>query len=183
MKNLLIINAGLGGAEGNTHEFLKNQKLPHKIIHLEDIQNFSEIQNQMLEADAILFCTGTYWDSWSHHMQKLLQDMTAIEAHPKILGKPAGVLVTMHSVGGKSVASRLQGVLNTMGFLIPPMSAMVYSLATHIASQTDSEFKDDFWSEEDLQIILHNLKEAAEKTHNYKSWPVDIKDPKRKWLS
>jgi hypothetical protein len=118
-------------------------------------------------------------------MQKFLEMATKYEASDLFLFKPASVMITMHSVGGKGVLSRLQGVLNTMGLGIPPMSGMVYALSTHIAltmGENYNHFNDDFWSLEDIEIIIHNLMSAVQHKHDFKSWPVDRKDPQRRWL-
>lgn len=186
--NILIINGSLGGIDGNTSVLIavacKNitaQKGHYDIIHLEEAQN--DLESKLAWADGFLFTSGTYWDSWGSPMQKFLETTTAFEASDLFFKKPASVMITMHSVGGKGVLSRLQGVLNTMGLLIPPMSGLVYSLSVHLALQSgSSNFSEDFWSLEDIEIIIHNLMTAANKRHDYKCWPVDRKDPKRRWL-
>jgi hypothetical protein len=116
-------------------------------------------------------------------MQRFLEEATEFEVGDIWVGKPAAVLVTMHSVGGKGVLSRLQGVLSTMGMLIPPMSGMAYSLATHLAMQIkDNSFHADFWQIQDLAIIAHNLTEALSGGRSWKAWPVDTQDPYRRWF-
>lgn len=186
--NILIINGSLGGVNGNTSvlidaatEHLKNMNCKFDILHLED--NDYDLKTKLAWANGFIFTSGTYWDSWGSPMQKFLETSTEFEASDLLLGKPASVLITMHSVGGKGVLSRLQGVLNTMGFLIPPMSGMVYSLSSHMAMQMgENDFNKDFWSLEDIEIIIHNLITAVNQKTAYKSWPVDHKDPKRRWL-
>jgi NAD(P)H-dependent FMN reductase len=108
--------------------------------------------------------------------------MTEMEASSAIMGKPCAVFVLMHSVGGKSVLSRLQGVLSTMGFLIPPMSGMVYSLVSDIALKSKTSHAKDFWQLDDADLILENLIKACELNVLWATWPVDKKDPRRKWL-
>jgi hypothetical protein len=115
-------------------------------------------------------------------MQYFLEAATEFEASDIFMGKPAAVMITMHSVGGKGVLSRLQGVLNTLGMMIPPMSGIVYSLAGQLALETESTFVEDFWSLEDVDIIAHNLMTAVNLEVTYKPWPVDHKDPKRLWV-
>lgn len=188
--NFLIINGSLGGSKGNTsvlietaQKWIANNQAHCKVIHLEESDIHSEIKSHLTWADAILFTSGTYWDSWGSPMQKFLERSTEFEASDLFLGKPAGVMITMHSVGGKGVLSRLQGVLNTMGFLIPPMSGLVYSLSGHLALTVDHQnFSDDFWSLEDIDIVLFNMMVSVQKKSHFKSWPVDKKDPKRRWL-
>jgi hypothetical protein len=192
-KNILIINGSLGGADGNTSvlistalSVLKVYDVNTEVLHLADLQNneFGDNLKSNLEwAQGFIFTTGTYWDSWGSPMQKFLETSTQFEATDYILYKPASVMVSMHSVGGKGVLSRLQGVLNTMGLAIPPMSGIVYALSAHLASSiNDNTFNDDFWSLDDIEVVVHNLMTAVNNKTNYKSWPVDHKDPKRRWL-
>ena len=115
-------------------------------------------------------------------MQYFLESVTEFEASDIFMGKPAAVMITMHSVGGKSVLSRLQGVLNTLGMMIPPMTGIVYSLAGQLALETESTFAEDFWSLDDVDVIAHNLLTAINNESTYKPWPVDHKDPKRLWV-
>ena len=193
MKNILILNGSLGEKNGNTNSLIKNIEtniskngFACETIHLKDLFdkkiNISEIKNKLIKAEGFLFTSGTYWDSWGSPMQYFLEMTTEFEASDIFMSKPAAVLITMHSVGGKGVLSRLQGVLNTLGLMIPPMSGMVYSLAGQLALETDSSFADDFWSLEDVDVVIHNLLAAINKT-GFKAWPVDHKDPKRIWIN
>jgi multimeric flavodoxin WrbA len=187
MKHIIIFNGAIGGAEGNTQKLLeramqeiKKQKMTCEMINLCD-QVF-DIESILKKADGFIFSSGTYWDSWGSPMQKFLENLTPFEASPLLLGKPVSVLITMHSVGGKEVLSRLQGVLSTMGMLIPPMAGMAYSLAAKLALESNSSFSEDFWSLEDLNIIIENLAIATQLDTKYKAWPVDHKDPTRFWF-
>ena len=187
---ILILNGSLGGASGNTSvlikaasEFIQKNNIECEVIHLET--NKDNLKDKLAKADAFLFTSGTYWDSWGSPMQKFLEDSTQYEASDIFLFKPAAVMITMHSVGGKGVLSRLQGVLNTLGLAIPPMSGLVYSLSAHLAMNAENEdnnFNDDFWSLEDIEVVIHNLITASKHKHDFKAWPVDHKDPKRRWL-
>ena len=191
-KKILIINGSLGGAIGNSNvlinhaiENLKTHSALYEIIHLKN--NHNDIEAKLKWADGFLFVSGTYWDSWGSPLQLFLEKSTEYEATDLFLFKPASVIITMHSVGGKAILSRLQGVLNTMGMLIPPMSGFVYSLATHLNlkkehHEEDLSFNDDFWNLEDIEIVIHNLMTAVNHKHTYKSWPVDRKDPNRRWI-
>ena len=89
--------------------------------------SINESVQLLRQANGIVFVTGTYWDSWGSPLQKFLEDLTPWECSDVWLGKPAAVVVSMQEVGGKAVLSRLQGVLSSLGCIIPPCSGMVYS--------------------------------------------------------
>jgi multimeric flavodoxin WrbA len=190
---IVIINGSLGGANGNTARLLASfqthlTSTDVKVFHLSDV---APTIDDLVSADAFVFTTGVYWDSWGSPLQAFLEKATPLEGAPCWFGKPAAVIVTMHSVGGKEVLSRLQGVLNTFGLFIPPMSAMAYSLANQMAlrngsPQISDHFERDLWCLDDLTAVAKNLQLAAQnridlKT-NWSAWPVDRADPKRIWL-
>jgi NAD(P)H-dependent FMN reductase len=196
-SKLLIINGSLGGslggASGNTGLALKkwaeslSSHAELEWLHLADqFPDKSRLRALLENADGYIFASGTYWDSWGSPLQRFLEQITALEGSEVWLGKPAAILITMHSVGGKEVLSRLQGVLSTLGLVIPPMSGMVLSLANQLAAETSNDFADDFWQTPDLEILTHNLLEAikARREHSprWKAWKVDRKDPSRKWI-
>ena len=163
-----------------------------KTVHLSDVRwtpsekkkLFSEIKS----AQGFIFVTGTYWDSWGSPLQLFLENVTALEGTPSFLGKPAVVVVLNHSVGGKGVLSRLQGVLSTFGCMIPPMSGLVYSwvsdqiLKKNSGSQRQTNTQKDLWSLADLKDILENFQKALEIKINWTGWPVDRKDARTIWL-
>lgn len=188
---ILILNGSLGGADGNTSHlvskmvFLLSAHAELRVVHLseEGAPGSGEWEKQLSWADGFVFTTGTYWDSWGSPLQKFLEEVTGSEAGPAWLGKPAAVLVTMHSVGGKGVLSRLQGVLNTLGCSIPPMSGFVYSLVNHLALRCGSSFAQDFWQLADLEAIAENLRAAIAARPPVRAWPVDREDPRRLWIS
>ena len=142
VKNILILNGSSSGANGNCNELIKSVlhraqaldlpiRLNFEVIHLAQSGRVSIVKRQIKKADAFIFVTGTYWDSWGSPLQKFLEDVTDLEGTSAFLGKPSFVFVLNHSVGGKGLLSRLQGVLSTLGCLVPPMSGWVYSLVTH----------------------------------------------------
>eukprot|EP01035_Chromulina_nebulosa_P033964 gene33964-45498_t len=146
----------------------------------------------LARADGFLLGTGTHWDSWSSVFQKFLEDATATEATKLWLGKPAAIVVSEHCTGGKGVLSRLQGVLVTLGCSIPPMSGLVLSRAAVLAANhaPDPAAARDFWCEDDLRVVCHNLAEAARTTlpaaqpalPRWRTWPVDRRDFGARWL-
>jgi multimeric flavodoxin WrbA len=143
-----------------------------------------DLQPTLARAAGFVFATGTYWDSWGSPLQRFLEQSTPLEAGAVWLGKPAAVVVTMHSVGGKGVLSRLQGVLSTLGLMIPPMTGFAYSLACHLAMSEAyaSPALADFWQLDDLPVLAHNLTEAAAGGTDWQSWIVDRRPPERRWI-
>lgn len=189
MKKIVLFNGSPQGRKGNCqkliHQIQKSLKSQAslEVIHLSEKRSLKPVLEKFKAADGFIFVTGTYWDSWGSPLQKLLEDMTALEGCVDLLGKPCAVFVLMHSVGGKGVLSRLQGVLSTMGFLIPPMGGMVYSLASDLAlKNSKSSHKDDFWALDDIHRILKNLLLSLEIKVAWQVWPVDSKNFRKLWL-
>ncbi|WII72577.1 NAD(P)H-dependent oxidoreductase [Bdellovibrio sp. 22V] len=188
MKKVLILNGSPSGDKGNCAKWIKNitpllkKHSAIEVVHLAKHGYSKNLKKKILDSAGLIFVTGTYWDSWGSPLQKLLEDMTELEASPALMGKPCAAFVLMHSVGGKAVLSRLQGVLSTMGLLIPPMSGMVYSLVSDIALKGKSSHAEDFWQKEDAELILRNFLLACELEIAWHTWPVDKKNPKRHWL-
>ncbi len=207
--HLLLLNASLAGANGNTAVVLERirqtlaRRATVEVVTLaarpekggvEDARSsdarLSALRSQLADADGFLIGTGTHWDAWSSVLQKFLEDATPLEGTGVWLGKPAAVVVTEHSVGGKGVLSRLQGVLVTLGCSLPPMSGLVLSRAALLAGKHDPEAAKDFWCEEDLAVVAHNLAEAARVTlpgakparPRWRTWPVDRKDFRARWV-
>jgi NAD(P)H-dependent FMN reductase len=185
---VLAIQAGLGGDGGNGAVLLDQAVrwlAPHAEIErvtLDGASTFASHEPALARADALVIATGTYWDSWSSHLQRFLEQATPSEGTALWLGKPVAVLVTAHAVGGKSVLSRLQGVLVTLGAQVPPMSGLVVTLASELARDHGSEHASDLWSAEDLEVVCHNLRESAAGGRSFRSWAVDRGDPARIWL-
>lgn len=214
---LLILNASLAGDTGNTavlltraHRLLarhatvesltlapRPDAAPSQLAALNARLHIGTgLSPQLLatlsRADGFLFGTGTHWDSWSSVLQKFLEDATATEATKLWFGKPAAVVVSEHSTGGKAVLSRLQGVLVTLGCSIPPMSGLALSRAAVLAAQhaPDPATTRDFWCEDDLRIVCHNLAEATRITlpaakppqPRWRTWPVDRRDFAARWI-
>lgn len=200
---ILLLNASLAGDSGNTAVLLAEaRRLLARRARATALTlaatppasgaapfAFDAIRPQLAAADAFLFGTGTHWDSWSSVLQKFLEDATPAEGTALWLGKPAAVVVSEHSVGGKGVLSRLQGVLVTLGCMVPPMSGLVLSRAAVIAARHDADAARDFWCREDLRVVCHNLVEAAAsaaagaRPPRWKTWPVDRADFAARWLA
>ena len=200
---VLLINGSPSGKQGNSASVL-DQLTVHlqagatiESLVLADSFDSVLIESQIRATDGFVFATGTYWDSWGSPLQRFFETMTALEATDAWLGKPAAVLVTMHSVGGKGVLSRLQGVLNSLGVLIPPLTGWVYAASGQAAIsvfETPAEGEaesarvqrsmivDDLWRLADLEIVAHNLLAALYRTNNWKAWPVDRAHYETLWV-
>ena len=213
--HLLLLNASLAGDAGNTAVLLAHAR--HLLVRRATVESLTlaprsdktvspvsslnarlhaglglnpQLRATLARANGLLIGTGTHWDSWSSVLQKFLEDATATEGTALWLGKPAAVVVSEHSTGGKGVLSRLQGVLVTFGCSIPPMSGLVLSRAAVIASQHDPDAASDFWCEYDLRVVCHNLTEAARVTlpaakparPRWRTWPVDRRDFAARWV-
>jgi chromate reductase len=206
--HLLLLNAALAGEAGNTAVLLAQarrlltrratvESLTLAALPSGSVSQLSALNPQLLaalqRADGFLLGTGTHWDSWSSVLQNFLEDATPHEGTALWLGKSAAVVVSEHSVGGKAVLSRLQGVLVTLGCTLPPMSGLVLSRAALLAARhtPDPAATRDFWCEADLRIVCHNLAEAARVSlagakpsrPRWRTWPVDRRDFSARWLS
>lgn len=184
---ILILNGSIHGDSGNCGVLIrqlskKQKEINWKVVSLAKTKFGPRLVKEINQADAVLCFTGTYWDSWGSPLQKFLEEATVLEACPEILGKPVGVCVLMHSVGGKAVLSRLQGVFSTMGFLIPPMSGMTYSLSGQVALKSKNSHAKDFWCLDDLDVIVKNLVLATQAKTEWQTWPVDRKNFRKKWV-
>ena len=214
--HLLLLNASLAGDTGNTAILLTRARrllarratvealtlaprpdaaVSHVSALNARLRIGTGLSPQLLaalsRADGLLIGTGTHWDSWSSVLQKFLEDATPTEG-TALFGKPAAVVVSEHSTGGKGVLSRLQGVLVTLGCSIPPMSGFVLSRAALLAGEhaPDPATTNDFWCEADLRVVCHNLAEAARVTQpgakpahpRWRTWPVDRRDFGARWV-
>ncbi len=190
---ILLLNASLAGPDGNSARLLAllasrlspHAGLDHAALAGPSSVTFATLAPTLRSADAFVFATGTHWDSWSSPLQKFLEDATPAEATALWLGKPAAVLVTEHSTGGKGVLSRLQGVLLTLGCALPPLTGLVLSHAAQLARQNAPAggAADDLWQPADLDIIAHNLLAAAAAPRPvYRAWPLDRTDYTKPWL-
>jgi len=189
----LIVNASLAGAGGNTavalervrRSLVSGGKAEVREVTLDRdgalAKGFAEVKAELAWAEAFVFGTGTHWDSWSSVLQTFLEDATEAEGTMLWLGKPAACVVTEHSVGGKGVLSRLQGVLVTLGCLIPPMSGVVFSKSAQLAVKRGAGAM-DFWGVEDLKVVAHNLVEAVNGTRRWKAWAVDREEFEKRWM-
>jgi len=189
----------MGGRTGNTSMLLKkvrrmilksDYEVKVKIIHLSPSFDWMSVKRSIIKADALVLSTGTYWDSWGSGMQQLFEKMTVLEGSKYLVGKPACAIVTMHSVGGKEVCSRILGNLVSLGCTIPPFAGFAYSYADHVAHKsrtTGKKLLDDVWHIQDLQTLINNLLKAAhiDPKPEWQVWDflnTTVFDPTTVWL-
>lgn len=188
-KNLLILNGSIQGSKGNCGLLIKNLKKKYaslfqiSVSHLKS-ETRHQITKKLMNADCLLLVTGTYWESWGSPMQKFFEDFTDLEATKAFVGKPAGFIVLCHSVGGKSVLSRMQANLNLFGCLLPPFCGMELSLVAQSMLNMDRKniHQKDLWHVDDIETILINMQTAALGRADYQAWPVDKKNFRKIWL-
>lgn len=179
---LLALNGSVRGDHGDAAEALKAAlafagDVDVAPVTLATYQGTVEAMVQLLnDADAILVGTGTYWGSWGSPLQRFLEVMTPLEATPAFVGKPAACVVTMDSVGGVDVGTRLLGALATMGCCTAPFPLVVLS-RVGFAVQGTPGF-DDVWQPRDLEVTVTNLVKHARATRDtrasaHATWSVD----------
>lgn len=177
-KKLLVINGSISGSSKNcglvANLLPKLTTMTVDIVHLTDNPNPLKLNQSILAADALLLLTGTYWDSCGSPLQKFLEDFSHLDCSPDILGKPVGVVVLQHAVGGKGVLSRLQGVMSSMGFLIPPLTGVVLSRTVDISK--------DAYDFVDLDVVVSNLEKACDYKVAWSNWPVDTDGYDSVWV-
>lgn len=175
---LLIIEGGIHGSTRNCGQvaIISKELSPFKVTDIFYLSEKQPTEEQFVQADAYLFITGTYWDSCGWPLQKFIEDFTHLECDARIVGKPAGVIALCHTVGGKSVLSRLQGILSCEGFMIPPLTGMVVA---RDSMQSNSE---DSWTLADIDTVLKNLHKAAQIIVPWAVWPVDRGDFTKVWI-
>lgn len=190
MPHVVIFNGSLSGVQGNTAVLLAEAELfltrAGATVTYIDLNRDPSLQRVLAEAekaDAFLFGTGTYWDSWGSPMQKFLEETAATEGEDVWLGKPAGILVTAHAVGGKGVLSRLMGILNVYGMAFPPFAGMCYTYVNHHALPSAPEgLVAELWKFEDVRVVCANLLEYLRGGNQWQSWGCAKVGGIEKWL-
>ena len=186
---ILIVNGSLGGNKGNTAELLaiaeEHLSPQAEISHLDLSRepSIDRVLDAASQADAFVFGSGTYWDSWGTPMQRFLEMTAHTEGHDYWVGKPVGIIVTAHAVGAKCVLTRMMGVFNVYGMLIPPFAGMAYTYANMVAYEHANEhLRNELWTPADVEVVCHNLMEALKGTRNWTQWPINSGKYGEKWL-
>lgn len=184
----LIINAGLSGAEGNSQVIARHCERAlrdvgelHETLVLRDTGPEAAAA-ALGRAQRLVFISGTYWGGFSSLLQALLEQLTPTEGTELWLGKPAAVLVSAHQVGAQTVLWRLQGVLVTLGCLIPPMSGVVVTRTGEELRRRAPETCNDVWGLDDVDTALANLCAVPHARGAFRAWPVDRDSFSDRWL-
>jgi len=186
--SVLILNAGLGGIHGNCHvvaehcsNWLTERRTSSEVVVLRDAPP-GDVPAALERAERLIIVSGTYWGGVSSPLQQLLEELTPSEGSELWLGKPAAVFVTAHQVGAQSVLFRLQGVLSTLGCLLPPMSGVVITKVGEALRARAPELCEDVWGLSDVTVALHNLLAAPLAARAFRAWPVDREHFTERWL-
>lgn len=187
--SVLILNAGLGGAQGNSQivadhaaKLLRARRVEHEQVVLRDAPR-GDVPAALERAERLVVVSGTYWGGFSSLLQQLFEELTPSETSELWLGKPAAVLVSAHQVGAQSVLFRLQGVLLSFGCLLPPLSGVVISkLGEELRARAPERCR-DVWGLEDVETALHNLLAAPYLPSAFRAWPVDREHYAERWLN
>lgn len=184
-----MVNGALGGAMGNTGELfaLAEEAIGERaeIEHLELARqpHIDRILASVERADAFIFGTGTYWDSWSSYLQRFLEETAHTEGSPLWVGKPAAVFATAHAVGAKGIISRLMGVMNVYGCWFPPMAGLgITWVNVEAYKSANDHLRNELWTPADVNTVTHNLLEAVYGTHQWMQWPTNSGRFGEKWL-
>ncbi|QNF35683.1 NAD(P)H-dependent oxidoreductase [Adhaeribacter swui] len=194
--HILILNGSIRGVQGNSYALAKLAEnfLTTKLSVNASILNLAEpkpstkeVYDLLLRSAGFLVVSGTYWSSWGSPLQRFLEVATTFENSPAFFGKPVACAVSMDSVGGAEVASRMHAAFAGLGCWSPPCATLAVSRVgqeaiTASLGQTDDP-NEDVWRIADLEIILKNLITATTLHQNlWVSWPhVTLSMPDGPW--
>lgn len=176
--NLLILNGSIRGSKSDCNFIIDNKiKLNSDLqitkIHLAEYSGtIEDLVDHIKKADAILITTGNYWSSCGSPLQRFIEIITPLEATDVFVGKPVACMVTMDSVGGADVGSRLLSTFAMFGCTVPPFPLVVLS-RTGLAVAGKPSFE-DVWQPKDLDVLVHNLCALSRLNKKlFKTWPVE----------
>lgn len=186
--SVLIVNAGLAGSAGNSQvvvsyceRWLRGRSVDVRTLTLRGAA-LEEVRASLAAARSLVLVSGTYWGGCSSVLQEVLERLTPTEASELWLGKPAAVLVTAHQVGAQEVLFRLQGVLVSLGCLLPPLSGVAISRVAEQLLRAAPGSSSDVWNLRDVDIALHNLLACHIPEAAWRVWDVDRHDYDARWL-
>lgn len=182
---LLIINGSIRGSDGNSGriiDWIQRSVAENSVADLSQLTladpmpAVGQVRNLLASHDGFFAVTGNYWSSWGSAMQRFLEVMTFCENGPEFFGKPFACAVTMDSVGGADVASRLHAAFSGLGCWSPPCSTVIISRVAVEAIRAnegkDCDENEDVWRIDDLEIVLNNLMASCKVQRDiWTNWP------------
>lgn len=180
MNRLLILNGSLRGTGGDsahvaariTAQATACGIAADTITLATESRAIDDVVAQVRAASGFVVLTGTYWGSWGSPLQRFFEVMTPWEATDAFLGKPAGAVVTMESVSGAEVGSRLLSTMNLLGCAIVPLGLVALSRVGRVV-EGDPAFC-DVWQASDIDILTENLVAAIAVPSRVKGWPTEV---------
>lgn len=131
----------------------------------------------MEEASGFLIISGTYWNNWGSPLQRFIEVMSAYENTNLFFGKPVACVVSLDSVGGFEVASRLHAVFSGFGCWSPPCSTLVISRlgqeAVNSTAGKEDDPNEDVWRLDDIKVMLNNLMRSTGISEKWQQWPIE----------
>lgn len=120
--------------------------------------DMDKVYRALLECDAAVFVTPTYWMGVPGKLKNLVDRLTALENNGFLLeGLVVGVVAVNQVGGGWEAASWLAGVLNAMGALIPPYAIQVFYPKGVQERLSDPVLAREYWGEQDLVVLADNI--------------------------
>jgi multimeric flavodoxin WrbA len=190
--NVLVLNASLkhGDAPSNTQEVtemvvsemkkladisaqtvrLSDKNIPVGLGYKEsDDDEWPEIVEQMIKADAVIFATPIWWGNRSSLMQRAIERMDAFDegtvpgGRDVLKGKVAGLVITGSEDGAQNVMAHLMEVLSFMNFTLPPQCCTYWVGEVGMDPKTDAERRRKNKAVEHMaQATAKNLVEYAQ---------------------
>lgn len=184
-KKILILNGSIRGELGNSGALAKMAEkfLTVKLSSMVSILTLSEpkpsvgeVYNLLAGSNGFLIISGTYWNGYGSPLQRFIEVFTSFENSPAFFGKPIACAVSMDSVGGAEVASRIHAAFSGLGCWSPPCSTLIVSRVAQGAVQasegTINDPNEDVWRVDDIEIVLKNLVTATTlQNDRWISWP------------
>lgn len=122
---------------------IKPGKCTFPCVRKDDMQ---EIHKILIEADAVVLASPSYWFSVTGLMKNFLDRLTPLEERNLLEGKVGACLSCAEETGGDETANYMVGVLNEMGFLIPPWASPFFNLKGK-----------GTWRVKDLEVLGENI--------------------------
>lgn len=184
-KNILIINASIRGDEGNSNSialaaknYIEKQKIGTAEIYTltSPKKTLKEVYQLLEKKDAFIVITGTYWNNISSVLQRFIEICTLFENTEAFLGKPISAIVSMDSVGGVDVASKIINSFSGLGCWSPPCSSIILSRLGEEAVKRTADWEEDpnedVWRLKDIEILIDNIDIACQfDRKKWKVWP------------